>query len=74
MKKNELVSKWVKFRIGRPTYYGRVVSIEHDVANIRGIEEGTRVRPSYHMEVYQLDVCSQEDMLKIGRREIKQPR
>lgn len=53
--------------------FGRVLSIQQDTANIRGVEQGSRERAEYHIPVGELTVCSHEEVFKIGAGQITQP-
>lgn len=72
-KKQELLGMYVKFQypdrekgLGRMGY-GRVVSVEHGVANIRGTEQTSRERPAYHYDLSEIEVCSHAEVYKIGQ-------
>lgn len=75
----KLLNKYVKFhglrgeKRGARMCFGRVVSVEQDTANIKGIEQGTRERPDYHIPVGELTECSHEEVFKIGKGLITQP-
>lgn len=73
MEKKSLVGQFVKFQypsrekgLGRMGY-GRVTSVEKEVANIRGTEQTTRERPSYHYPLSEIMVCTHEEVYKIGQ-------
>ncbi len=62
-----LVGKWVRFRIGRKRHYGRVSSLEQDIANIRGIEQKKYTKPAYHYDYREIQVCSHDEVFNLGR-------
>lgn len=63
----DLLGKFVKFRTGRKLHYGRVLSIEQGVANIRGIEQKNTGRAAYHYPISEIVECSHDEVYKIGR-------
>lgn len=44
----------VAFKWEGETQYGYVLSIEHGIANIRGIEQTKTSRPAYHFRVVEI--------------------
>jgi len=65
--KKDFLGKYVKFRVGRKTHYGRVLHIIHGVAHIKGIEEPQHGMGGYNYPVNEIRECTHDEVYKIGR-------
>lgn len=68
---SSLLGQFVKFRIGRRMYYGRVMHITDGVANIRGIEQSKGVG-EYNAPYEDLRVCTHDEVYRIGAGKLRQ--
>ena len=65
--KQSLVGKWVKFRVGKKTHYGRVSHIEQDICAIRGIEQKKYTKPAYNYNFQEVKLLPQDEVFNLGR-------
>ena len=63
----QLLGRYVKFRVGKRFWYGKVLSVEQGVANIKGAEQKKKDRAAYHYPVYEIVECTHEEVFNIGR-------
>lgn len=63
----ELLGKYVKFRVGRSSHFGRVSSIEDEICNIIGMEQGKYQKPAYHYPYSEVRICTHDEVFKLGR-------
>lgn len=55
MKEKELkLGQLVAFKWEGKTHFGHALSIEHGVANIRGVEQTKTSRPAYHFRIVEI--------------------
>lgn len=64
------MGKWVKFRIGRKIHFGKILSIEHEVANIRGFEQKKKEKAAYHYPLYEIIEATHDEVFNLGRAAI----
>ena len=65
--KVSLIGKYVKFGRGNETNYGRVSSIEGDIANIRGINQKKYGKPEYHYPYQEIRILNHDEVFKLER-------
>lgn len=70
MRNNIRLNNWVKFRVGKRTHFGKLLSVERDVANIRGFEQASKERPAYHYPVDEITEANHTEVFKLGRAAI----